>query len=173
MIETYEAVVVAAIVALPATVTPLLLAAISGRAAARAKQQDYDRQDVVAAQLIARQDLVTEQARQTARTLLASNDRIAVVARETADRLGGKLEQIHTLVNSNLTAEMNGRLIATKGQLAGLREVVELKRLAGHKPTEDALEAIIAIEKVIGELETTLAERASQTLVADTQAGGG
>lgn len=149
-----DTVILALIVAVPAMLSPLLLAVLTNRNQRRVKLDDYARQDVVAARLI------------------ASNDEIATTAKATAEKLGGQLQQIHTLVNSNLTAEMQARLEATRGQLVLMTEVIDLKRVAGHEPTEDASILLGKTKSTIAELEATLADRLKQTTVADAEAAG-
>lgn len=70
-----------------------------------------------------------------------------------------KLDVIHKLVNSNMTAALQAERDATVRELAMMQEVIDLKRVAGHEPSPEALEAIVATKSKISELETTLMDR--------------
>lgn len=157
-----ETIVVAAIVALPATVTPILLASLTARNRRREKELDWARQDDVATRI-----------KTTAEALVISNRTVASAAKDTAEKLGGKLDQIHTLVNSKMTEEMQSRLLSMRRELAGLLEIVSLKSVAGRQPSAEALEAIRDTKAAIVELELILNERDRQTIVANKQAEPG
>src|SRR5678815_862241 len=123
------------------------------------KAEDYARQDEVAARaergaerLIERQDIAAAQADKAAKLLLSSNESVAAVAKSQ----DAKLEQIHILVNSSMTLEMQKGLTAHKTALA------LLLRLA---PEEKA--QIDATQLLIHDLEIQLAERLKQTKKAD------
>lgn len=138
----------ALIVAVPAIVTgaiaPLATVLITNRSRRKDKEQDWARQDAVAAQ-----------AREAARLLLDANERVAATTQVT----NAKLDVIHTLVNSNMTAAMQAELDATVRELAMMGEVIELKRANGHEPSVNTLATFKATELRIGELKATLADR--------------
>jgi hypothetical protein len=73
--------------------------------------------------------------------------------------VNGKLNTIHTLVNSNMTASMQAELDATMRELAMMHEVIDLKRVAGHEPTPGALDAITFTEGKIADLRARLDDR--------------
>jgi hypothetical protein len=100
-------------------------------------------------------DKVAAQAAIAAELLVKSN---AVVA-ETAKVTNVKLDVIHTLVNSSMTAAMQAELDATIRELAMMHEIVELKEAAGKKPLPVAERAITLTEGRIAELEHQLADR--------------
>jgi hypothetical protein len=89
---------------------------------------------------------------------------------DTLLRLVAGQEQIHTLVNSNLTAQMNDTLDATVRDLASLQEIVALKERDGREPTPEALQVIEATESRIGELRAKLRDRAEATEIGAEQA---
>ncbi len=138
----------ALIVAVPAIVTgaiaPLATVLITNRSRRKDKEQDWARQDAVAAQ-----------AAEAAKLLLAANERVA----ETTATTNAKLDVIHVLVNSSMTAAMQAELDATVRELAMMGEVIELKRANGHEPSIAALAAVKTTELRIGELKATLADR--------------
>jgi hypothetical protein len=126
------------------------------------RQADWDRQDSVAAKaakatedLAESQKKIADQAAVAARLLLANNERVATSQLET----NGRLDVIHGLVNSTLSAAMQSEFDATKRELAMMREVMALKQSAGLEPTEETIAAIIATETRLAELDQTLIDR--------------
>jgi hypothetical protein len=145
-IET--AVYLAAIAAAASIISPLLMSWITERNRAKAKAEDYARQDAVAAKAEEAAGRVDE----VAKVLAESNRR----SEETSKVQGAKLDQIHTLVNSNMTAEMEKGLASHKALLA------LLIRLAPEEKIQ-----IETTTRVVAELEAQLADRMKQTQVAD------
>jgi|GEM_PF-2731212 hypothetical protein len=137
-----------------AIVAPVILALILGWQQRRAKREDWAREDAVAAK-----------AAEAARLLLAANERVAETTQVTND----KLDVIHTLVNSNVTKEMEARLEGSRREVAALREIVELRKQSGQDPTEEALAAILSTEEGVHELENDLADRRRQQRVVEQQ----
>jgi Na+-transporting NADH:ubiquinone oxidoreductase subunit NqrC len=74
-----------------------------------------------------------------------------------------KLDVIHGLVNSTLTAAIEAELHATNGQLTLLRRVTLLD------PTPDDTALTKALQLRVAELRTQLAERATQTAIGNAQ----
>src|SRR6185503_6664284 len=93
-----DTVQLALIVAIPAFAAPVLMAILTNWLASKDKKLDY-----------ARQDAVAKKVEDAANLLRASNDKVA----ETTKVTNGKLDLIHTLVNSNMTAAMQSELNAT------------------------------------------------------------
>jgi hypothetical protein len=141
----------ALIVAVPAMLSPLLMALLTNRHAAAKEARDHARQDVVAAQVA-----------DTARLLKANTKAVA----ETAAETHSQLKVIHTLVNSNMSAAMQAEHDATARELAMMREVIDLKRKNGHEPSDEAMTAIKATEAKIAELKLALADRQTQAKAA-------
>ena len=126
--------VVAVVVAVFASITaPLILAVFTARMHRQDREADWARQDIL-------------------------SERAADGVKET----NGKLDVIHELVNSNLTAEIQAKLDALITTLAMLHEVIDLKRAAGREPTSGALAAVEATEAKIAEARRQLAERQQQ-----------
>ena len=127
-----SAIFVAVMVAVASTVSPLLLAFLTGKQRREEREAEWARQDQIHARDKADQE--------------ASNEKI-----------NGKLEVIHTLVNSNMTA-------ALKAEYDGaVREVMlmrELGRPAGVIADADAK---------IAELRSVLEDRLRQTDLVDRQ----
>jgi hypothetical protein len=129
----------------------------SAHVARRNRNEDYARQDEVAA----RADAVASKAEEAARLLVIDNARRAA-ALETSDLLvNGKLDQIHGLVNSTLTAAKESELYALRGQLAALLRILDLQ------PTGADRADVAELERRIAELAAQLADRATQTEMAD------
>lgn len=105
-----------------------------------------------------RQDEVAARASATAAKLLTSTDRIAV----STENSNGKLDQIHTLVNNNLTVTMQSLLDSTVGQLALLEENIALKRQSGVDPTPDVLKSLEVIRIRIADLKSAMSDRVRQ-----------
>jgi hypothetical protein len=135
------------------------------------RQADWDRQDQVAekaekaaADLAKSQKRIADKAEEAATLLLANNERVAQTQAET----NGKLDVIHTLVNSNMTAAMQSEFDAVSRELAMMREVAALKQAAGQEPSAETTAAIGATEAKLHELDAALADRAqAQARVTD------
>jgi len=172
-----ETVWVALIVVIGGTMTTLLQAWLIRRG----KAQDYARQDEVAAHaaeaaelLAARQDAaevkadkVARKAAEAASLLLAANERVAEQSAHAAEVTNGKLAQIHELVNSNLTRQMEDTRDAQAQQEILMMEVIRLHKAAGREPSKEALDAIAAIRAKVAKATTELGARAKATVAAD------
>lgn len=134
-----NAVLVALIVAFAGVAGPLFLSYLNNRQRHAERAEDYARQDAVAAK-----------AAEAAELLLESNKAVAATAKVT----NNKLDVIHTLVNSTLTAAIEAQLEATVQQLEWMRHVVALS--TNGEPSRDA---IVAIESKIAELRVALKDR--------------
>jgi hypothetical protein len=151
---------VALIVAVFGFIGPVVTAAVTYMVHRAEKRQDYARQDAVAAKAAE----AARKADTVAASLLASNKRVAETAKTAADGLvvtNNKLDMIHTLVNSQMTAAMDAELRATQRELAMMREVISLKAAAGHEPSAKSLNEIISTENKVKELRAKLADRSS------------
>ena len=139
MIDT--AILIALIVAIPtvlaSTFTPLATALIANRARRREKIEDY-----------ARQDLVAERAAETSKR-----------AADSTKITNAKLDSIHTLVNSNMTAAMKAELDATIREKVLIIEVIGLKKLIDQEIEVDTVLALKTAEARIIELTAILKDR--------------
>jgi len=134
-----DSILVALIVGVMAVIGQQLQSWNASRSRREDKEEDWARQDEVA-------DKLVEQ-----------NEKVAKAAGETK----AQLKEIHTLVNSNMTAAMQAQLVALKGQL------VLMERLAERTvSTEDELAAIKAVQGQISELEAALRDRLEATEAA-------
>lgn len=121
-------------------VGPGVLALLTTRAAAQARREDWARQDAVAAR-----------------------------AKERDESNRVRLDQIHLLVNSNLTEALRRELFATEAMLVTMREVVDLKRRGGLAPDPASSAAIHATEERVGEMKRSLEAKIASTDAAARQ----
>jgi hypothetical protein len=140
-------------------VLAILSSYLTNRARRKEKVEDWKRQDEVADRVKEAATLVQEVAKTAAETTTDTNGKL--------DELKKGQKQIHTLVNSNLTASMRRELDATVRELAGMNELVAVKRKLGDEPSEATLTTIKVTEETIRELTATLNDRNTQTLIAD------
>lgn len=73
-----------------------------------------------------------------------------------------KLDEIHGLVNSNVTTLMETNLDALQGQLSLMREVQMLNATNGRVSTPESLEEMEMIEKRIQALKDAIAIRSAK-----------
>jgi hypothetical protein len=124
----------------------------NGWIARATKEQEWERQDEVAASLeIARKESLEAQ-----KALLVETKR----GTEQAEANGEALQTIHTLVNSTLTSSMQAELASTR------REVVLLE---GADDGPAVTNALVVARARIDELVLVLEERARQQAIVDHQ----
>ncbi len=131
---------------LVSVVAPTLLALLNNWSMRRAKILDWEREDEVANRLLKSNQEVSESAASTQR----------------------KLDVIHVLVNSNMTAAMRAELDATIRELALMRQIVERDKTDNRAVLPEALIAIESTQDKINELTSTLNDRLKQTEVVAT-----
>jgi hypothetical protein len=90
-----------------------------------------------------------------------------VARRERNVTTDSKLDQIHTLVNSNMTAAMESELEARRASFILLQETIELKIKIGIPETEESKNQVSALKQQISELESKLRDRKMSTDLAD------
>jgi hypothetical protein len=73
--------------------------------------------------------------------------------------LNRKLNVIHILVNSNLTAALQAEFDAVGREFVMMQEVIDIKRVAGHEPNTDTLAALKSTRDKLAELRAVLADR--------------
>lgn len=162
------------IVALIVAANSLLIAALTNRARRDDKQQDWDRQDRrereererqenTAKLLLDSQHAIAEKADYVAEQLLDANERVA----KDTQIVSGKLDAIHTLVNSNMTAALQSEHDAMAAHRVVLLEVIADKRSRGIEPSPDAITTVAMIDTKLAELQAVLSDRRLQTKLAD------
>jgi hypothetical protein len=158
---TLIAIILAIVTSIFASVTaPLILAHRTEKMHREDMQTDYARQDKVALEA-ARASAAAQGSAQMAQQ----------AAEGTAAKLddtNSKLDVIHGLVNSDYSAAMQSQLDALITSAAMMREVMDLKRSAGHEPTAEADIALQNTEAKIAELRVAIADRLKQAeVIAD------
>ncbi len=143
-------------------VVPAVIVILNGWQLRRTQAESWAREDKVAARVEAVALASTETAR-----LLVEADRRRTVEAATLD---AKVGMIHALVNSNLTTEMKGRLVALRGQVVLMERVDTLLRQQGSVPTEDEDDAVAGVKSQVAELEAQLAMRFVQQDSLDRRA---
>lgn len=88
------------------------------------------------------------------------NTRVIAHQKNTEWKTESKLDEIHTLVNSNMTAALESELSAHKASLALLEETITLKNDLGTAPSRETLKRVQDIKRKIAELEAKLRDRA-------------
>jgi len=124
-------------------VSPIVVAVL----ASRSKSEEWARQDEVA------------------RVLVAA-DKQKLDAQRMIDI---KLETIHKLVNSNLTAALQSEYDARTAELVTLIELTDLKKAQGKQPTAATIDRIAATKAKLTELRITLDARATEQRIIDMQ----
>lgn len=136
---------------------PLILSLMQGRQRRKDKEEDWERQDRLA-------KAAHETAILAANSLADSSKEIAAVAREQFEITDNKLDVIHQLVNSNLTAAMEGEMEALVGQRALMVEMLDLKATSGQPDVSPETKKVLyQIDLKIAELRIALADREIQT----------
>jgi hypothetical protein len=172
-----ETVILALIVAIPAALSPVAIRWWDSRSLAKAKaaeaderradkEQDWARQDAVSDRLIASNALVAK----SANKLLESSALVVASAAVTGERLQELVigqKQIHTLVNSNLTAAKEAQLEALEAKLTVQHEMVVFREEAGKPVDIEARASMEATAIKITELKAELADRLKQTNAAE------
>jgi uncharacterized membrane protein YhiD involved in acid resistance len=150
-----------------AAVAPIASLLVTWMIRSREKKVDWERQDKVAAKaedaataVRQRQEAVAAQVAEAARLLLEAQ---AETSRQNAETQG-KLNQIHTLVNSNLTREMQDRLIALMGQVYLTKEIIRVNQMNNIEPNDETKASLRNLEAVVAGLQASLAERGADPM---------
>jgi len=157
------------IAGLATTVSPIILAVLMGRQRRREKADDYARQDQVAEKAAAANSAAAAKAAEVASLLLAANERVARQTSDLAAKTNSKIDQVHVLVNSNYTQEMEARLVALDALVGMTEEVARLNLAAGAEPTEASKIALENLKRTAEGLRKSLAERSLATVAAQLQ----
>ncbi len=142
-------------------ISPLILSFLTNRSRIKEKELDWKREDK-------KENEKALKAQEVADRLFASNEAVAANTKVT----NGKLDVIHTLVNSNMTAAMKAELEATIEKLILMKQIVARDKADKITVLPEAILAIRNVESKITELQATLADRLKQTDIADKQIRG-
>lgn len=146
---------------LAATGSPILLAAITNRYNRRTKEQEWARQDLLAARAekAAADQLAIQHAVEEG--VKAANAKLAEVA-EVA-------KVTHALVNSDKTSAMKEKRDSMARLLLITRELAELHASLGHAPSADLLASMARDQANLEALDAAIVDRLEQQALAEAQ----
>jgi hypothetical protein len=154
----------------------IIVALIERRTRARERAEDIARQDQVARKadetaslLQASQRLTIEKADEVAAVAAQVARSVAAATKADVSETHAQLKQIHTLVNSDMTAARQGELNQARLTLVMLRRIVALTEAAGRDITSAELSEIERTEQRIAELEAIIADRMTQFRLAEAE----
>jgi Ni/Co efflux regulator RcnB len=156
---------IALIVALPSTITPMALSYLQAKARRKEKEADAKARREEKLADWKRQDEVAKRVERVALAQVEVAKKVEAVAEGASSRtaqlekLSKGQEVIHSLVDGQLTAQMQAELDTKMALLISLNEVALLKKQAGVAPSEEATEIIAAMKASIAELKEKLASR--------------
>jgi hypothetical protein len=134
---TNQQVFIALVVAVSSTFGPVLIGWVAYFLRQKEKREEYARQDEVARRL-------------------ESAQKATVAARGV---MNNKLDEIHELVNSNMTAALLSERSALNGQLTLMYEIIALRRMSRQEPSKETLLTIEDIKTKLATLTDTLKSR--------------
>jgi hypothetical protein len=132
-----QQVFIALVVAVSSMFGPVLVGWVAYYIRRKEKQEEYARQDEVARRV----EIVKE---------------TTVAARAV---MNNKLDEIHELVNSNMTAALLSERSALNGQLTLMYEIIALRRMSRQEPSAETLSTIEDIKTKLATLTDTLKSR--------------
>ena len=145
---------------------------LSGRQIRQGKEQDYARQDAVAAKAAEAAALLLKAQRDS----IARTDEVARLAADSDHRTMQRLEAldkqgqiIHALVNQKLTTVTEQALSATLALLPHLEEALMRIRAAGADPSEEDLKRLSDTRQSIVDLKATLERRSENQAEVDAE----
>lgn len=151
-------------------VAALIVAASSTLCAIYLARQANTQRRAERAEDFAHQDQLAEKASEQTRRLIETNEKIARRTDETARAIEGKLDVVHGLVNSGLTAAKQSELDAVERDLASLKEIVAIHRGAGREPDPATVDSVAQAERRAADLRAELIERRAADAVAHVRA---
>jgi hypothetical protein len=140
------------------------------------KLADWARQDARETAERERQEAVADKAAQAADLLLAEQratrertDEVAKLAAEQAALTASQLTQIHTLVNSDMTAARQELLDQTRLLVTMYEKTVDDDRMAGREPLPGDVKALDDAKAKVTELQRILADRLAQQRIVEKE----
>jgi len=145
---------------------------LNGRQIRQGKEQDYARQDAVAAKAAEAAALLLKAQHDS----IARTDEVARLAAEADERTMQRLaaidkqgQIIHSLVNQKLTTVTEQALSATLALLPHLEEALARIQAAGLEPPAEDLKRLADTRKSIVDLRATLERRSENQAEADAE----
>jgi hypothetical protein len=160
-----NALVVAVLGGVIGALGPVLLIRANGRERRKDQRLTWERDDAVAAQAAEAARLLLAAQRES----IARTDEVAQHVADSTTRTTAKLDIIHTLVNSTLTAALQAQLDASRRELVMMLELADMQKAAGETVSAQRLASIAALRRKVGELSAQMQEREVQTRTAETQ----
>ncbi len=155
-------IIVLSVIAVFSSITaPLLITYATTRLRRQERLEDYARQDAIAQR-------VAEVARTAADNSAATERKLNQISQQ-ALQIREQANQIHILVNSDMTAARQAELDQTRAILAVLRRVTNLTVQQGAAPDPEDVQAIARAEHRVQELEQILADRLEQFRLSERQ----
>ena len=130
------------------------------------KQEEWRRQDVVAAQAAEAARLLLEAQRET----IARTDKVARLTEQATRQTSAKLEQIHVLVNSEMTAARTAERDTQQLLVLALKHSLTLSQALGHPPDKQELDALAVAEERIVKLNKIILDRNEAQRLVDEEA---
>lgn len=160
---------------------PALLAINTARIADHVKKEDWERQDLVAKQAQEDAKQASEQATDaakkaaTAADLLLNaqaetirrTDEVALVANQAASTAQIKLDQIHTLVNNEMTVARQAERDAVAASLNLLRRIFDMNSARGVPLNQDDMASLATKTGRLVDLDALLASRRAAENASD------
>lgn len=138
---------------------PVLHGWMTNRQRRRERKEDRDERDEVA-----------EKAAEAARLLIVQTDKVAKAAAIAAADTKTQLKQIHTLVNSDMTAARQSELNLARELLLEKQGTLARDQEDRRPTSQEYLTAIDALKTHIVELEQILADRLVRMRAVETEA---
>ena len=148
--------------------SPLVLGWLNARSRIREKEEDAEDAAIAKAAEWKRQDEVAAKAAAVALEAKKAGEaaaEAAMVQAEASRTLIGKIDVVHTLVNSQMTSAMQAEMDATTRELALMRELADMRHVAHPGVATPAVDRAIAL--TIDRLNVLGAALSDRHLAAD------
>jgi hypothetical protein len=160
---------VLAVAIVVSVIAPLITGWVTNRLRRAEKREEWERQD-------AREAAERHRQEEVARRLQAEQERIREAADRAADEAAidraataSQLMQIHTLVNSDMTAARQELLDQTRLLVNMYRRTIEEEEAAGRTPLPDDVKALADAVARAEELQGILADRLAQQRIVEKE----
>ena len=157
---------------------PIFLSWLQGRQRKAEKEQDYARQDKLAAEVKSSADAVAIKVEDAAKLLIVSQNQASKAAEEVKNTLersttstNVKLDVIHRLSNSALTSAFKNELAGLSREVIILYEMADLKKAQGIQANGRTEDAIAVANIRIEELKVVIKTREDEQKEIDKMVG--
>lgn len=153
--STTNTLLIAILIPILGFVSPLLIARQINANARKTKVLDWEREDAVAAKA----EAVAEKAADRQIAIDKKTEEVARLLAVSTNNTTTKLEQIHGLVNSQMTEAIRHELAATKDTLAMMSELMAANKKNGVEASMQMVSAFRGREEAVAKLEQQLTAR--------------